>query len=80
MLHLACYKVIVQLPFIFSFHCTDAIRHLFKINYAESGCKERIKEECTYVFLVDYLEELESSEGSNYTTICGRIKGLADGI
>ena len=35
------------------------IKNLFKVMYSEVGSNERAKEECTYIYFIDYLEECE---------------------
>ena len=45
---------------IVSYNLAEIIRNLFRtIRYSEQGSNERKKEELTYIFFVNYLEEYE---------------------
>ena len=46
----------------------DDFRKLFKhVRYSDVGCNSRVKEEQTYMFFTDYLEDCELGECSTCT-------------
>lgn len=54
-------------------HFLDDFRKLFThVRYSDVGCNSRVKEEQTYMFFIDYLEDCELGECST-CNLCGLV-------
>lgn len=44
----------------------EQMKSLFKVKFSEKGSNVRVKEEQTYVFFVDFIDECEGMHAYNY--------------